>query len=246
MFDAPLAPEASLAVVGDIHGCSRLLDNLLAQIEDHAPDRQVFVGDFVDRGEESAAVLERLFAIAEEKGDQAVFIKGNHEEMMLQFLDEPAETGGRWLRYGGLQTLASFGIGGLGSAPGEAQLVKARDALARALGPDKLAWLRALPTHFESGNVAVVHAGANPEKPITEQSETALIWGHPEFRKTPRSDGTWVVHGHTITMQCRAEQGRICVDTGAYANGQLTAALIGPDAFEPLSVRWRDLRPARP
>jgi len=193
-FDAPMAPAARLAVVGDIHGCADLLENLLAQLETAAPERLVFVGDYIDRGEDSARVLERLHTLARAEGSRAVFLK--------------------------------FGIGGFGARPDEARAVQARDALARALGPEMLAWLRALPTSFISGNIAVVHAAANPGKPIAAQSEQALLWGHPAFATTPRTDGVWVVHGHTIVDAVQPEAGRIGVDTGAYATGRLSAALL--------------------
>lgn len=226
-FDAALAPDERLAVVGDIHGCAALLDALMERIDDAAPARLVFVGDYVDRGEDSAGVLDRLHALACSDSARAVFLKGNHEDMMLRFLDDPGAKAAGWLRNGGLQTLASFGIGGLGANPGEASAIKARDALARALGPELLAWLRELPLSFVSGNVAVVHAAANPLKSIEAQSEQALLWGHPDFARTPRSDGVWVVHGHTIVDEVQPEDGRIGVDTGAYATGRLSASLLG-------------------
>jgi serine/threonine protein phosphatase 1 len=223
-FDAALAPDERLAVVGDIHGCAALLDALLSRIDDAAPARLVFVGDYIDRGEDSAGVLARLHALA--RSDDAVFLKGNHEDMMLRFLDDPGAKAAGWLRDGGLQTLASFGIGGLGANPGEASALRARDALARALGPEMLAWLRGLPLSYVSGNVAVVHAAANPAKPIQAQSEQALLWGHPDFARTPRGDGVWVVHGHTIVDAVQTEAGRIGVDTGAYATGRLSAVVL--------------------
>lgn len=237
-FDAPLAPDATLAVIGDIHGCAQLLDELLDKVAERAPDRLVFVGDLVDRGEASAQVLERLHSLAMADDASTTFIKGNHEEMMLRFLDDPVANAGRWLRYGGLQTMASFGVGGISATPDETQAIKARDALARAVGPDILGWMRAMPTTYQSGNVAVVHAGANPQKPIAAQSEAALIWGHPEFLKTPRSDDIWVVHGHTIVDTVARTSGRIGVDTGAYATGRLSAALIGDDRLDVLTARY--------
>ncbi len=151
---------------------------------------------------------------------------------MLAFLDDPVVHGPRWLRHGGLQTLASFGVGMVTPRPDEARIIAARDALARALGPELLAWLRALPTRFVSGNVAVVHAGADPARAIADQDDDVLIWGHPDFASRTRDDGVWVVHGHTITETVTPVSGRIAVDTGAYASGRLSAALIGPDRLE--------------
>ena len=237
-FSAPLAPAETLAVIGDVHGCDRLLAKLLDQVAARAPDRLVFVGDYVDRGEDSAAVLARLHALAKDQSAPSVFLRGNHEEMMLRFLDDPAANGHRWLRYGGLQTLASYAIGGIGETPDPEQATRARDTLAGKIGPDRLAWLRACPTQFVSGNVAVVHAAADPAIPIAAQPEKTLIWGHPAFLKSPRSDGTWVVHGHTVMPRVEDVAGRIGVDTGAYATGRLSAALIGPGSLEVLTATY--------
>lgn len=234
-FTAPLAPAERLAVIGDIHGCLGLLDRLLDKIAAAEPARLVFVGDFVDRGDDSAGVIARLRALAA-RDPETVFIRGNHEDMMLRFIDDPVDSAERWLRYGGLQTLASFGISGLGIAGEPQKSVVAGQALAAALGPEALAWLRALPRSFVSGNLAVVHAGANPNKPIAEQSDRALTWGHPDFFTRTRSDGTWVAHGHTVMDDVTIEDGRIGVDTGAYATGRLSAALVSSGGVEPLTA----------
>jgi diadenosine tetraphosphatase ApaH/serine/threonine PP2A family protein phosphatase len=238
-FDAPLAPAQRLAVIGDIHGTDGLLERLLRKLDAHAPDRLIFVGDYIDRGEDSAGVVARLRALAGTEAG-AVFLKGNHEAMMLAFLDDPVARARRWLRYGGLQTLASYGIGAISEAPNEAQAVTARDALAEAIGPETLDWLRTLPTRFVSGNVAVVHAGADPLRALKDQSDEVLLWGHPAFTRQTRADGLWVVHGHTITARIAREYGRICVDTGAYANGRLSAVVLEAGRFEPVSATWRD------
>jgi serine/threonine protein phosphatase 1 len=224
-----------MGFLNHFHGCDRLLGRLLDRVAERGPARLVFVGDFVDRGEESAAVLVRLHRLAH-ADRSAVFLRGNHEEMMLRFLDDPANRAGRWLRYGGLQTLASFGIGGMSESAGEAEALRARDSLAAALGPELLGWLRALPSRFSSGNLAVVHAGADPALPIAAQDDKVLLWGHPDFARRPRRDGTWVIHGHTVTDIVEPRDGRIGVDTGAFATGRLSAALIGPGKFEVLSA----------
>lgn len=231
-FDAPLAPDHPFVAIGDIHGAAPLLESLLGRIEADYPDIPIVcVGDLVDRGEDSATVLRRVHALC--TGSRRVYcLMGNHERMMLDFLDDPEKNGPRWLRYGGLQTLASFKV----SYRGPQDLAHAADALEAALGTGLLEWLRALPTSWQSGNVAVVHAGANPAKPMSDQSEAALLWGHPEFGKTPRTDGVWVVHGHTIVEGAVTENGLISVDTGAYASGVLTAALIGVDGVTFMST----------
>jgi serine/threonine protein phosphatase 1 len=217
----PVAPEAPFAVIGDIHGRADLLSQLLDQL----PNMQIVcVGDYVDRGDQSADVLHLLH----ERPD-ILCLSGNHEDMMLRFIDAPEKGGGRWLLHGGLQTLQSFGLSSVSPSARADTLIPVRDALVEALGKARLSWLRSLPSVWTSGNIAVVHAGANPAKPVAEQTPQILRWGHPDFFKTPRNDGIWVVHGHTIVEEPSIIAGRIAIDTGAYATGHLTAAIIEPD-----------------
>jgi len=223
-FSPPKA-EVPFYAVGDIHGCSDLLERLLANLDPSHP--VVFVGDYIDRGEGSADVLRRLFALSDEPGRSVHCLMGKHEDMLLAFLDNPEKRGRAWLRNGGLQTLASFRVGGLAQASSGNGLKQVSDALHAAMGAELVDWLRALPLFWRSGNVAVVHAGADPAMPIEDQLSTNLIWGHPDFRKTPRTDGVWVVHGHTIVAEASCDNGIIPIDTGAYATGRLTAVGIG-------------------
>ena len=224
-FHTPLAPDGPVFVIGDIHGCHTQLDTLLGQMAAHDPEAtQVFVGDYVDRGEDSAAVLRCLFARKDDP--KVVCLIGNHEDMMLGFIDAPAQKGQRWLRYGGLQTLASFGIGGVTSSSEGEALVTASAALKAAMGDEMLEWLRSLPALWASGNLTVVHAGADPVTPLALQSAKTFMWGHPDFDRVLRTDDTWVAHGHTVVEQANTDGGKIAVDTGAYATGQLTAAYV--------------------
>ena len=226
-FASPLAPEQPLAVIGDVHGRDDLLAQLAAEVASSAPTAQVvLVGDLIDRGERSAQVLHRV----SERGDW-LCLRGNHEAMCLEFLDDPERFGPRWLGNGGLQTLASFGIGAVSQQSRGGALRQARDRLEVAMGDKLIGWLRKRPLHWRSGNVVVVHAAADPGRPIEGQSEQVLLWGHPRFAEEPRQDGLWVVHGHTILPQPVVRKGRIGLDTGAYATGRLTAALIGPGSI---------------
>ncbi|CUH79080.1 metallophosphoesterase [Tropicibacter naphthalenivorans] len=222
-FSAPIAPEQSFFAIGDIHGSLEPFRATLRVIETIEERPTVIcVGDYVDRGEESAEILNLLKRLNTEFPDLFLCLKGNHEEMMLNFLDDPGKHGRRWLRHGGLQTVASFGLG----YNAETALETLRDQLADAMGPDMIDWMRNLPDRWQSGNVAVVHAGADPSVPIDLQAQRTLLWGHPEFVTKPRSDETWVLHGHTIVKTPHARAGRIAVDTGAYATGVLTTAYV--------------------
>lgn len=231
VFDAPLTPADPVFVIGDLHGCARQMRDLQAQMQARDPDaHQVYVGDYVDRGDHSKEVLEALFALRDDP--KVTCLRGNHEDMMLAFLADPTANNARWLRYGGLNTLGSYGIAGVThSSPPEA-LQETMAKFQAALSPDMQHWLEALPSVWQSGNLAVVHAAADPGLPIALQADQTLKWGHQAFFSTPRSDGIWVAHGHTIVEEAGAEAGRIAVDTGAYATGRLTAAYITPETLD--------------
>ncbi len=233
----PIRPEGTFYAVGDIHGRLDLLDRLIERIDTEEPGAQlIFVGDYIDRGEQSREVLERLMQLAAERRPTPVFLSGNHEDMCLKFLDDPEKRAPSWFRNGGLQTVASFGIGDVPASGRGARVIEVRDALAEAMGQPMILWLRQLPLHWRSGNVAVVHAGADPFAPVEAQAARVLQWGHPEFGTAPRPDRLWVAHGHTIVEQAAAAEGRISLDTGAYATGRLTAARIAPESVDFLSA----------
>ncbi len=222
-----MLPEGAerVQVVGDLHGCADLLEALLLRLDMRHPS--VFVGDYIDRGPDSRAVLNRLRQLDELPN--VTCLMGNHEAMMLDFLRSPEAAGPLWLRAGGEATLRAYGV-----EVDTQDWVSMGQGLARALGRDMILWLRARPLSTRLGNLAVVHAGADPLRPIESQPADILLWGHPRFRRRMRRDGLWVVHGHVITDSIRAERGRIGVDTGAYRTGRLSAAVFSG----PKGLRW--------
>jgi serine/threonine protein phosphatase 1 len=223
-FAALPCPKFQVAVVGDIHGRVDLLGKLLTKITDQAPQANlIFVGDYIDRGPDSRKTIDMLRALP-----GATCIRGNHETMLLEFLDTPIERGGRWLRNGGTETLASYGIS-LAEQSDRRQVLDASQKLHAVLSDGTEQWLRALPLHWRSGNLLITHAGPDPARPIDMQDDDAFLWGHSWFLRDSRSDGLWVAHGHWITDRANCADGRINVDTGAFHTGRLTCALIGTD-----------------
>lgn len=228
-FDASPAPTGPVIAIGDIHGRVDLMDRLLDQIAADDPGTPlVFLGDYVDRGEQSAAVLRRLSGLADNWSAPVVCLMGNHERMMIDFLDTPETSAARWMRSGGLQSLASFAVGGMTEHPGPADARDAADRLRDAMGDDLVAWLTGLQLQHASGNVHFVHAAADPALPMSVQEPRTLLWGHPAFAGTPRQDGQFVVHGHTVVDAPELVAGRVGIDTGAWFTGRLTAARIAP------------------
>lgn len=228
--------------VGDIHGRTDLLNRLLGIIETDAaetcgaePPRLIFLGDYVDRGEDSASVLERLQTLETEPDWDVTFLRGNHEVMLEEFLVDPVGAAPRWLRNGGLETLLSFEVRGALQNSTEAALRDARDRLVERMGP-LMDWFDRLAASAVHGNVAFIHAGGNPGLPIEQQSEQDLYWGARSFGTEPRTDGLWVVHGHYIVETPQISERRIAVDTGAYHSGRLTAARIETGSVHFLST----------
>ncbi|SCZ71922.1 serine/threonine protein phosphatase 1 [Epibacterium ulvae] len=213
-------PTEPIALIGDVHGCFDLLQRLLDQIPEGT--KTILIGDYIDRGEKSAQVLRFLLSRPD-----LICLKGNHEDMLLRFLQDP-ERGHTWLHHGGLQTLASFNISLHKQTLGPEALLTCRSQLEAKMGDRLIAWLKALPAFYSSGNVFAAHAGAHPDVTLEDQEPNHLIWGHPTFETRQRQDETWVVYGHIIQPHPSATHGRIAIDTGAYATGTLTAAYLEP------------------
>lgn len=227
-----LSPDSPLYVVGDIHGRVDLLKNVFGLIEAHRQENGwsdstiVFLGDYVDRGPRSGDVLQTLFHRQQADPEGLVCLMGNHEKMLLEFVDDPADRGSRWLVNGGDETLVSYGVDRLHSKSDTEDMMEAGEAMEAAMPSGLMAWLRALPLTYRSGNIVCTHAGMDPHLTPEDQSDKVLLWGHRDFISRAREDGLWIAHGHTIVPEAHCHSGRIAVDTGAYRTGKLTVAAI--------------------
>lgn len=227
-------PVRPLYVIGDIHGRADLLQSLLQGITEDAACRgggaakSIFLGDYIDRGDDAHMVLDLLFYHQRRSPEGVICLMGNHERMMLDFLDRPEEGGKRWLRHGGEQTLTSFGLQ-TGATPTSPEAYAALAMRLRAALPGGLeTWLRTLPLWHRSGDVVCVHAAMDPASAPEKQDERTLLWDCRSFHTRPRKDGLWVVHGHSIVQDATINGRRISIDTGAYFSDRLTAAVIFP------------------
>ena len=223
-----VADDTRIYAFGDIHGrldlLSALLEKVQADVDTHDDDRStqlVFLGDYVDRGDESRGVLHRLSELRASEPLAAVFLKGNHEDAMLRFIDDP-QLQANWLNLGGEQTLASFGIARRSAGLTTADISSMHEEFCDAIRP-YLSLLAGMVSQHASGDVFLSHAGANPERPLAEQSEGALLWGHPGGLVDQPIKGKRIVHGHYDNPNVQDRPGRICIDTGAYYSGILTA-----------------------
>lgn len=224
-------PEGTVVyAIGDIHGRADLLDTIHRAIEADAAARAshrrvvVYLGDYVDRGLDSKGVIERLLG-QPLPGFERVFLKGNHEDALLKFLDEP-QFGRDWKYYGGLETLMSYGVTDLPLKDDEAAFEAARDQFVARMPEDHLDFLRTLRLSHSEGDYFFAHAGVRPGVDLDAQAAEDLMWIRDDFLAAREDFGKVVVHGHTPEERPVERANRIGVDTGAYITGVLTAVVL--------------------
>lgn len=231
--------------IGDVHGCADLLHDLEALILADAatlgdgPRWIVMLGDYVDRGPDSASVLEHVSAPAP-AGFERILLCGNHEELMLDFLAAPAPDH-HWLRLGGDITLLSYGIDVNALFAGNASRPEIQQALQSHIPARYIALLQSLAACVALPGTVFVHAGLRPGIPLDRQSERDMLWMRPDaLAHHPAGiDDPLVVHGHTPAAQPVVEARRICVDTGAFFTGILTAARLDRHGLQKLIAAGR-------
>ena len=235
----PSLPEGlRIYAVGDIHGRLDLLDEMLgwikADIARHPIARPiyVFMGDYIDRGLASREAIDRL--IEHRKENECVFLKGNHELVAIKCLSDRSlfDT---WMRLGGMETLASYGISALGLTNGR-KIVELQAAFHRALPPAHFGFFRHLQLSFMCGDFFFVHAGVRPEVELTRQKENDLLWIRDDFLTSSFDFGKIVVHGHTPTTEIEVGVNRINIDTGAFATGRLTCLVMEGEALSAVNT----------
>jgi serine/threonine protein phosphatase 1 len=218
-------PEGTrVYAVGDVHGCLDQLTNLHGQIARDLADRPVatallvHLGDYVDRGPDSAGVLASLALGRLPPGiTETVNLMGNHEAMMLeavQSMDESAVA--LWLMNGGVATLASFGLAGK---------LEVAEWAAR-LEPEPLGFVRGLRLTHRLGDYLFVHAGLRPGLPLEQQTREDLLWIRQPFLSSSERFEAVIVHGHTPRRAPEVRANRIGIDTGAFMGGNLTCAVL--------------------
>jgi serine/threonine protein phosphatase 1 len=212
--------------IGDVHGRDDLLAQIIAALREDAATTSdhatvVFLGDYVDRGPGSRAVIDRLIEASDDDTIAWRFLRGNHDQSVLDFLRNPL-TGMAWSDFGGRETLESYGVTAPPGANSEAWRAAAA-AFAAALPLEHLNFFEELEPSCEIGDYFFVHAGVRPGVPLDRQSPRDLLWIREPFLSDPAPLPKVVVHGHTVTPQVHADDRRIGIDTGAYATGVLTA-----------------------
>lgn len=226
---APAVPPGTAVwAVGDVHGRFDLLLPLVEAImaDTHASQAErkmvIFLGDYIDRGPDSRGVLRLLSGLSKSQSVEWRFLMGNHEQAMLEFLDDPS-AGARWCEYGGDRALRSWGL----RAPELAHRAEAWGRVAADLRHKitkrEIEFLESLELSVTVGDYFFSHAGARPGVALDRQSFQDLMWIRQPFLDSVATFERIVVHGHTPTKEVHADQRRIGIDTKAYDTGVLTA-----------------------
>ena len=214
--------------IGDIHGRADLLQELHDMIAADAarfdgPLSVVYMGDLIDRGMHSREVVDELLENPL-PGFEFIYLLGNHEQTLLDFLDHPKVAAG-WLNWGGRETLLSYGI----QPPmhlGRDETEDLRDSLRDVLPERHLEFYQAMQLMHLSGDYLFVHAGIRPGKSLQDQSNEDLLWIREDFTENRQRHDHVVVHGHTISDEVEFLPNRIGIDTGAYATGVLSCLVL--------------------
>ncbi len=202
-----------LFVVGDVHGCRAELETLLDGLPLARGDHVAFVGDYIDRGPDSAGVVDVCLALERRSDVTTTFLKGNHEDMCLAYLGHPGRWGEAWLGNGGAAALRSYGVDPHAGAR----------AAAAALPPEHVAFFERLVPSLVVDGWLIVHAGVRPDRSWADQDEEDLYWIREEFILRPHGLPQTIVFGHTPHRQVFVDLPyKIGIDTGCVYGGSLT------------------------
>jgi len=216
-----------LYVIGDVHGRLDLLEDLAVRVSADlatAPSEvlTIFVGDYIDRGKDSAPVVGRL-----SKGEfpsPICALRGNHEEILLKFLEDESVLEG-WRKYGALETLHSYGVNVSDVMRGRGYDAARKNLLERMPGSHRRFYEETrLCASF--GDYFFAHAGVRPGVSLERQRADDLLWIRQDFLDYRGRLDKVVVHGHTPVDAPDVRPFRINVDTGAFATSVLTALVL--------------------
>jgi serine/threonine protein phosphatase 1 len=226
-----------IIAIGDLHGHREPLARLLEKLALSEEDLLIFIGDYIDRGPESSKVIDTLVKLRS-KRQKLIFLKGNHEDMMLGSIGYPACVNdlNTWLYNGGGWTLKSYGMGidKLKELESLRRSEKVQGVVTGEIPESHVEFLLDLKLYAETENYFFCHAGMHPRSSIEQGKRNAfdLLWMRDHiYAETLAWDKT-VVCGHTPLHDVLIRERLICIDTGLYYYGKLSAIdVLGRDVF---------------
>ena len=220
--------------IGDVHGCFNLMTTLLDKIEvdikihndihgEEAQSHIIFLGDLIDRGPNSAGVIEFLINYQPDFA-RIHFVAGNHEESIVRALSGESNLLMPWLEHGGFATSLSYGLDPASLRGQPAHILE--HMIYSAIPRSHIKFLSGFADSVQFGDYFFCHAGVRPGIPISDQDPKDLKWVRAEFLDSTVNHGAMIVHGHTIVENVEEKTNRIALDTGAYTSGLLSALCV--------------------
>lgn len=225
-----------LFVIGDVHGCLAelqiLVDHLESKLGLSNRDKVIFLGDYIDRGPYTQGVIEFLLRFRDRHPDALVFLRGNHEDMLLDFLGFQGSLGMVFSRNGGGETLKSYGLSPLATP----------DEFLAVLPHEHVLFFQSLDRMCLVGDYLIVHAGINPLRSIEGQVNEDIFWIRDEFILHPHHLDKTVVFGHTPFENILFDLPlKIGLDTGAVYGNLLSCLELNEGKVYQVSVQQRRL-----
>ena len=224
----------NIFAIGDIHGCLNQLISIHDQIFNYKnykkeEDLLIYIGDYIDRGPKSKQVIDQILQL-KNKEIKTVFLMGNHEEMMIDFLFNKINNLENWLINGADQTFKSYDIEVVDFIKDgfEDHIIdKLRKVLIEKLGNEHFNFFNNLQLTFSVAKYLFVHAGIDPKKNLTDQSKQDYLWARSDefFHKDFKAEKI-IVHGHTPGKNIVNFPYRINIDTGCYFSGKLSCVCL--------------------
>ena len=224
----------NIFAIGDIHGCLKQLISLQKNIlntknfkKDN--DLLLYIGDYIDRGPHSKDVINQIIKLQKEN-IKSIFLMGNHEQVMIDFLFNKINNLKYWLNLGADQTFKSYKIEVaefIKDGFGDDKIDRLRSVLLNELSDEHIHFLKNLRLSYSVGNYLFVHAGINPEKTLKDQDKMDLLWSRSDkfFDKNFKFEKI-IVHGHTPEEKVINFPYRINVDIGCFFSGKLSCVCL--------------------
>ena len=225
----PWVPDGRrVYAIGDVHGQAHLLREIHRKILTDAAGYEgkivvLYLGDYIDRGEQSRQVIELLLEDPLSEFD-SIYLLGNHEQALLDFLEDPLQTAA-WLAVGGRETLMSYGVP-IAHIPNRQELPELSRQLSLNLPDAHRAFMQSCDLSWQCGSYYFAHAGIRPGVPLYRQRKEDLLWIRDGFLSSNRNHEAIIVHGHSVYDEPQFMPNRISIDTGAYDSGVLTCLVL--------------------
>lgn len=233
--------DTRIYAIGDVHGYLNLLFKIHDLISDDLAQypvkhhKIIHLGDYIDRGPNSKGCIQYLINLMA-SNENVSCLKGNHEEKLIRFLDDPIATAYSFLTYGGAECAKSYGVQPPHLDVSNDEMLAFRDELLQSIPRSHIEFIGELLFGQTFGDYFFAHAGVRPGVAIKDQTNHDLMTIRKEFISYHGLFSKVIVHGHTPHHPIEIKQNRINADTMAYATQELTAVVLEGNQYRILAT----------